>query len=119
MYCLDTYALWEIQLGNKKYVEILLSDFVVTDWTLCEFYKTLLKAYNERTADFWFKKIKPYVCKVDIDVMIESVKFQKSNIKKKLSLFDCIGYIFSISKGYDFVTGDKEFKKMKDVKFLK
>lgn len=119
MFCLDTYALWEIQLGNKNYIEILLSDFVITDWTLCEFYKTVIREHNKRTADYWLKKLMPFVCKVNINTLISAVNFQEENKKSNLSLFDCVGYVFSIENNYKFVTGDKEFKDKKGVKFLK
>ena len=45
--CLDTYALWEIIHGNPKFAFLLNDDFVLTDWTLIELYKTLLKSFDK------------------------------------------------------------------------
>ncbi|MFT4298014.1 MAG: hypothetical protein ACMXX5_02375, partial [Candidatus Woesearchaeota archaeon] len=69
IYCLDTYALWEIIKGNNKYSSIILSDFSLADWTLAEFYKTLLKQFDKRTAEYWYRKFMPYSLKVNLDVL--------------------------------------------------
>lgn len=119
MYCLDTYVLWEIQFGNEKYSKFLTENFVISDWTLVEFYKTLLKEYDKKTADYWFRKFKQYCKKVDIDILIRAVLFQYENKKRKMSLFDCVGYIFSLENDFKFVTGDKEFKHREGVLFIK
>lgn len=42
---LDTYALIEIYLGNKKFTIYLDEDFVINDLTLAEFYGILLREY--------------------------------------------------------------------------
>lgn len=118
MYCLDTYALWEIQFCNEKFSRFLSSDFVITDWTLAEFYKTLLKEYDKKTADYWYKRFKPYSKNVDIEVIIRAVLFQHLNKKEGMSLFDCVGYIFSLENNLKFVTGDKEFKHKEGVVFI-
>lgn len=110
MYCLDSYALWEIQFGNEKFSGFLTEKFVITDWTFVEFYRTLLREYNKKTADYWFRKFKPYIRKVNIDILIKAVLFQYENKKRRMSLFDCVGYLFSKENNLKFLTGDKEFK---------
>lgn len=119
MYCLDTYALWEIHLGNPRYSKLLNNEFVVTDWTLAEFYKTMLREYNKSTADYWFKKFIQHVRKVEINVLIKAVLFQHENKRKNMSLFDCVGYMYSLDSDLKFVTGDKEFKNRPNVEFIK
>lgn len=119
MYCLDTYALWEIQFGNKKFLRFLNEEIVIPDWTLAEFYKTLLKEYDEKTADYWFRKFKQYCKKVEIDILINAVLFQHTNKKQGMSLFDCVGYIYSLENDIKFVTGDKEFEHREGVLFIK
>lgn len=117
--CLDTYALIEISNGNTKFVEYLNSDFVITDLTLVEFYSVILRGYNEQTADYWFKKFEYYAISVDKNILKEAIKFRYENKKSDISFFDAVGYIFSIKRGYVFVTGDKEFEKFKNVDFKK
>ena len=45
--------------------------------------------------------------------------FRFNNLKKDISMTDCIGYFLAKSLGIKFLTGDKEFENMKDVEFVK
>jgi predicted nucleic acid-binding protein len=117
--CLDTYALVEIYLGNEKFVHYLNSDFLITDLTLAEFYGVLLREYGVSEADYWIKKLERYSLTVDKLILVEAVKFRYENRKAKISFFDAVGYMFSILKGFKFVTGDKEFENFKNVEFRK
>ena len=120
MICLDTYALWEIQAGNEKYSRIFEQPFVIADWTMVEFYRTLLREFvDQRTADYWLRQLSSYVQKVDLSIAIKALHFQKENKKANLSIFDCVGYIFAVENNHTFVTGDKEFKNRKNSLFIK
>ena len=50
---------------------------------------------------------------------MEAIKFKYEHRKKDISFFDAVGYIFSLKKGYYFVTGDKEFENLPSVEFKK
>ncbi len=117
--CLDTYALVEIYLGNEKFAEYLNLDFVITDITLAEFYGILLREYGENEAEYWIKKLERYAVSVDRKSLIEAVKFRYEHKKQNLSFFDAVGYVFSLNKGFIFVTGDKEFQHFSNVEFKK
>lgn len=117
--CLDTYALIEIYLGNKKFSEYLNTEFVINDLILAEFYGVLLKEYGQSEADSWLKKLERYSLQVSRKILIEAVRFRHEHKKQDISLFDAVGYIFSLRNGYFFVTGDKEFEKLKNVEFKK
>ncbi len=117
--CLDTYALIEISNGNPKFSNYLNFDFVITDLNLVEFYSVILREYDEQTAEYWFKKLSQYTVSVDKSILKEAVKFRHEHKKLNISFFDAVGYIFSIEKGYLFVTGDKEFEHFKNVEFKK
>ncbi len=118
MYCLDTYALWEINYGNEKFKFLLNKSFIVTDWTLLEFYRGILREYDKKTAEYWLRRLRPFSKWVDIDTLIEAASFQHENKKKRMSLFDCVGYVYSKRNNYIFVTGDKEFRNRKGVHFV-
>src|SRR3989339_668827 len=113
--CFDTYALMEIFDGNPKFEKYINSDFVITDLTLVEFYNVILKKYDERTAEYWFKKYMNYSVSVDKWVLKEAIKFKFEKRKTNISFFDAVGYVFSLSNNYPFVTGDKEFENLKGV----
>ena len=117
-YCLDTYALWEIQFENPKYAFLLNQSFVMTEWTLVEFYKTMIRELSRDMAVEWSAKFKPYTKHVGIDVLIKAVDFQSENKKDNMSLFDCVGYIFSLQNNFTFATGDRAFKSRNGVLFI-
>jgi hypothetical protein len=86
---------------------------------LAEFYKTLLRQFDKRTAEYWYKKFNPYCLKVNLDVLKKAIDFQHDNRKTNISLFDAVGYIFSIENNMEFITSDKKFKNKPNVKFIK
>ena len=118
MRCLDTYALAEISKGNPKFSKYMDEDFVIADITLAEFYGIILREYDERTADYWFKKLSSYSKPATKEILIEAIKYRHKNKKKNLSFFDCVGYIFSIKNKFRFLTGDKEFEDLPNVEFV-
>ncbi len=118
MYCLDMYALWEIQLGNPKFALFSTEQFVISEWTFVEFYRSILKQYDKVTADYWLRKLQPSIKKIELGILTKAVVFQEDNKKTNMSLFDAIGYIYSQENNITFVTGDKKFKGRKGVLFI-
>ena len=119
MNCLDTYALIEIAKASPSYAGLFNEDFVITDMTLAEFYWVLLRDYDSDLAENWLEKLLPYSQEVKKEILISAMKYRHENRKQDLSFFDCVGYLFAISKGFKFVTGDKEFENKKGVLFIK
>ncbi len=117
--CLDTYALIEIYLENKKFAKYLDANFVVTDLTLAEFFGVLLRKYGKEEAYFWFRKLEGYSAPANREILIEAIKFRHEHKRQNISFFDSVGYIFSMKKRVPFVTGDKEFEKFDNVEFVK
>lgn len=116
--CLDTYALAEIANGNPAFAEYLNASFVITDITLAEFYSTLLRE-DEKTAEYWFRKLERFSFPVSKEILKEAMKFRHDHKKSRISFFDAVGYQFSLKEGYFFVTGDKEFEHFANVEFKK
>src|SRR3989338_2990862 len=119
MKCLDTYALVEISRGNPGYVQYETEEFLITDVTLAEFYGVVLREYDGRTADYWFQRLAAYSKPVSKELLMEAVKFRHEHRSKRLSFFDCVGYIFARNQRIPFVTGDKEFHIVEGVEFVK
>jgi predicted nucleic acid-binding protein len=117
--CLDTYALVEIEKGNPFYKNIVNKKFVIAEPVLAEFFYVLLKERDEKTALYWMNKLRPFSKSINLDVWIKSIKYRYDNKKQNLSIFDCIGYIYSLENKMRFVTGDKAFLKKKNVLFIK
>tara|TARA_Y100000310_G_scaffold345481_1_gene465490 strand:+ start:2828 stop:3190 length:363 start_codon:yes stop_codon:yes gene_type:complete len=118
MYCLDTYALIEIAIGNPKFAFLMKEQYVIPNTTLGEFCWVLIKEDNEHVADLWTSKLKNRSVLVSTETILKAQFFREKNKKKNLSFFDCAGYQFALDKKYEFVTGDKEFKNLPGVKFI-
>ena len=79
------------------------------------FYAVLLKQYNEKVANYFFRNVKFIVEDIELDVIPKAISFHEKN--KKLSTIDSISYIFALSKKRLFLTSKDSFKGMKDVVF--
>ena len=119
MRCLDTYALIEMLEGNPAYSEIIRGEFVVPDSTLAEFYLMMCKKPNEKTAKYWLERFRPYSRPAGLDIWIEALRYRAAHKPAKLSIFDCVGYAYSRANKCLFVTGDKEFRGVEGVEFIK
>ena len=122
-YFFDTYALIEIEKGNKNYKPYMKAEIITTKLNLIEFYNSLLVDFNEEVAD---RKFEVYVdnCVLVMDEDIKNgVKFrmQMRNKNKlyKPSFVDCIGYVIALRFGVKFLTGDNAFKDLDNVEFVK
>ena len=119
MKCLDTYALVEIIEANPTFLQYLDEDFLITGETLAEFVWVLSKDQKEEIINEWITKLEHYSRPVTTTLLIRAMKFRRKNKSKNLSFFDCVGYIYSLENKIPFVTGDKEFKILPGVEFVK
>lgn len=119
MKCLDTYALVEIHDQNPKFLPLLQEDIIITDITMAEFYMILYREYDRLTADHWERKLQFFCRPVNKEILIKAVQLRVDSRQKNLSFFDCVGYTFACENNMDFVTGDEQFEKMKNVQFMK
>lgn len=117
--CLDTYALIEISRGNPNFANYINANCAIPDLTLAEFYLVVLRDHNEKTADFWLKRLEPFAMPVSRNILIKAVRHKHEYRKFNLSFFDCAGYMFAIENDMSFVTGDKEFEGKESVEFVK
>ena len=117
--CLDTYALVEIGKANPKFTAYFEEEFVITDLTLAEFYFVILKEDNQKSADYWFRKLEPYSVGVNKEILKTAMDYRYNNKKRRISFFDAVGYIYAVKNNLIFVTGDKEFENIKKVEFKK
>lgn len=118
-YFLDSYALIEMVKGNPKYEKYLDFEFFTSVFNLYEFYFSLLKDFNEQTANKYFYEFKKRVISVKDENIFAASKFKLENKKKCLSYADCIGYAMSLNLNVKFLTGDKEFEGLDNVEFVK
>ena len=118
-YFFDTYVLMEFVLGNEAVKKFFSEKPVFTVLNLIELYYNAMRIYGREVADESFAMFKTFVLPIPDDVLKEAMEFKLSNKKKKLSYADCIGYAYAKKHNLLFLTGDKEFKNMENVEFVK
>lgn len=118
LYFFDTYAFFELIQQNPFYLPYTHVHFVTTKLNLFELYYGLIRDSKEELAQFLLDKYYSYALDLDKEILVYAAHFKSVHIKRKLSMTDCIGYAFAQKLGIPFLTGDKEFKEMKNVVFV-
>ena len=116
----DTYAIFEIAKGNPNYDDYTDNvGIAITKLNLMELYYKLLISFGIEMAELYYEKYKQFA--VDIsDTLIKNAMLLRAKHKSKdLSYVDCIGYAFAIEHKIKFLTGDRQFKDMDNVEFVK
>jgi len=118
-YFFDSYAIIEIINQTPQYEK--LKDVQITTNVLClgEVYYYFLKVHNKQTADFWIEKLKVDTLPITKDITIEASQLKFKYKEKNFSYPDCIGYVSALKNQMLFLTGDREFKDMDKVEFVK
>jgi len=119
VYFFDSYAVMEILKGNPNYQEYKEKSIILTKLNLFEIYHSILDQFDEDLAERIYDMYLPYVVDFGDDVIKQAAKFRLEHIRKRLSMTDCIGYVYSLKAGVKFLTGDKEFEFFENVEFVK
>lgn len=119
-YFFDTYAFYEFINKNERYKKYFKNyEIVTTRLNLIELFYILLKDLGLEFARKCYYTFLPFTIEFEDEIVEESMLFKLKNIKRNLSYIDSIGYILALKKGLKFLTGDKEFRGMKGVEFVK
>jgi len=111
---LDTYALIAFAKGSYT----IEGESMTFDLNLAELYYSLLRIYNEKTAEHFFTRFSSISSGIPREIIPEAMRFRHEQRDRKLSYADAIGYVYARKHGYRFVTGDKAFKGLKGVKIV-
>lgn len=116
----DTYALLEIISGNPNY-RIYMSGIsvITTKLNLMELHYCLLRTSGKTKADFYFDAFNEFCVKYNDDIVKEANELKLTFNKRDLSYVDCIGYVLAKRLGIKFLTGDKQFRDLDNVEFVK
>ena len=118
-YFFDSYAVIEFIDGNSAYSRFTQAPVIITIFNLAEIYWVALREYSEEDANNIYEKYSQCVVEISDDVLKNAIKFRKKHKKNDLSYADCIGYMYALKNNLRFLTGDKEFKNLKNVEFVK
>lgn len=125
-FLVDTYALmeWYVQ-GNSSYEPYFKPGVErhLTKLTLLEFYHQVYHRIGEETAEKYYAHLKGYSEIEDLTehIIKESGAFRSKMLKKgkRLSYADCVNYVTAKQTNTKLLTGDKEFKGMESVEYVK
>ncbi len=116
----DTYALYEIVAGNPAYRRYIQGvSIIITKLNLMELYYGLLLTHSKEMAEKYYDTFVEYAIEIDDPVIKQAMEFRFANKYKNLSYVDCIGYTIATQRNIKFLTGDKEFKDMPGVEYVK
>lgn len=118
-YFFDTYAIIELARENKNYESFKDKTIITSPMNVAELYYSILLEKDEETANKIINSLNLEIIDINTDVAIKSSLFRFKNKKLKLSYIDCIGYILAKENNLLFLTGDKGFSNIPNVKFVK
>ena len=116
---LDTYAMVEIIRGNKAYEKYLSHELFTSILHLYEFYYDLIKNYPSEEAKQLYLKFLDCMIPIKNEHVFNAAQFKLLHHQKGISYADALGYVMAIQENMKFLTGDKEFKEMKNIEFVK
>ncbi len=120
LYFADSYAFVEWTKGNPNYRKYFTQhELLTTRLNLMELYNSVLSEDSEEKAEEYFETFLPLAVEIGDDILKKAVKFRRANRKTNISYIDAIGYEIARERKIRFLTGDKEFKEMENVEFVK
>ncbi|MBU0662252.1 MAG: PIN domain-containing protein [Candidatus Diapherotrites archaeon] len=116
----DSYAIIDYLKGNKRYVKYFEdNEIITTRLNLMEvYYSTLIEGTAEKADEYYDSFLGKCVDAGD-ETIKSAMKFRARERKKKLSYIDALGYRVALENKIKFLTGDIQFRGMKDVEFVK
>lgn len=118
-YFFDTYALIELFQGSEPYAQYKKAKVMTNILNLYELYFNLRKERSKEEIFSFFIEVNRMCIEVKPQWIIEASEFKLKMSKRELSYADCLGYTMAFRLGVKFLTGDKEFKNLPNVEFVK
>jgi len=119
-YFYDTYALIEYVNANKKFKKYFQEHMGITSkLNLMELYYAMLKDISKEKAETTYDSFLPITEDIEDETIKKAMQLRLKEKAKKISYVDAIGYQIALEKNLKFLTGDKQFKEMKNVEFVK
>lgn len=116
---LDTYALIEFVRGNKAYEKYLREELFTSLFNLYELYYNLIKVYPEERAREFYLRFSDFLVPLRDSYIFRAARFKLQHIKREISYTDALGYVIAELEQMRFLTGDKEFRAMDNVEFVR
>ncbi len=114
----DTYAIVEILRGSLSYDNYKGDEIIVNNFIFAELCYNLYRE-KEPKAAYYLEEYSKYIHSVKPEWIEEAMQFRLKWKDRNVSITDCVSYIMALKIGVKFLTGDKEFKDMSNVEFVK
>lgn len=114
----DTYAIMEIIGKNSSYEKYLDDDIIINDFIFAELCYNLIKEKHPGLNEV-LEKYSQHISHAEPQTIKKAMEFRLNWKDRNVSITDCIGYIMAKDLGIKFLTGDKEFKDLDNVEFVK
>ena len=93
--------------------------FVTTKLNLIELHYYFLRNFSKEAADFMYDNLSTYTLEASNEDFKKASAFKFNNKNSNISYVDAIGYIMAERLNIKFLTGDKQFKDLDNVEFVK
>lgn len=118
-YFLDTNAMIEIERGNRAYRPYLSRAHATSVLHLYEMAYAVHRDRGEERARRAVSDFRPFCVGVEDEDMIAASAFRLSQRRRRYSYADALGYQMAVRRGMRFLTGDRAFKGLKRVEFVR
>lgn len=121
-YYYDSYAIIEFLDKNQKYKEYFTEhQGILTTLNLMEVSYSLQKHFGFESTATHLEPFLPYVVTFDLADIDAAMKLRLALEKKKLNIsyIDALGYHLAKKYNVLFLTGDRHFKDLDNVEFVK
>lgn len=120
----DSYAVLAYISGEKayaKYFDEERSSGALTKLNLMEIYFRAAKVHGNGAARQIIDRFSKYLIDFDIDDIVGSMKLREELMKKRMdiSYVDALGYYLAKKMQIPFLTGDRHFRELEGVKFVR
>ncbi|MBS3056013.1 MAG: PIN domain-containing protein [Candidatus Aenigmarchaeota archaeon] len=113
----DTYAFFEIIRGNPSYEKYKHMTILTTVFNLVELNYGLKRQKGRQIADRYLDLYESHTVPITSGDIKQATELKLR--KKVMSFADVIGYVMARKYGVKFLTGDEDFRGMKNVEFVK
>ncbi len=103
--------------GNPNYSRFREAKITTTIVNLAELAFNVRRDSTMEKAEEYVKKYSAFVTDIKIEDTLKATELKFNN--RKLSLADAVGYSVAKRLGIKFLTGDPEFRHMKNVEFVR
>lgn len=116
-YFFDSYAIIELLRRNPNFMRYGEHPIITTIFNKIEIAWWASSLVDEKFASIVTDSL--FGQEISNEIIIEAVIMRKREKRRDLSYADCIGYCFARKNNLLFLTGDKEFKDLPGVEFVK